>query len=455
MKTVKNTILLGVSLVTLSACITLDDMNFLEPQAPEAWTAYESAMLEMAEIETLRQWWTRFDDPILNELVDLTLAQSPDRNIAMARIAEARGLRRTTRSSLFPQIGGSGSIGEQDTGQIDGDFYDAGFDASFEVDVFGVNRNTSSATDARVQALEAEYNDVSLTLVAEIARTYIEMREGQKQVIIANNNLEIQAKTLDLITQQREVGEAPQLDVERAETLVNTTRASISDFQRLADNARLRMTVLTGELPQSLSQILETQTGPISLNNIQPVLMAPSRILAARPDIRAASLTLIENTNLRESAVASLFPTFSLSAFYGVTDNALINSTDIWSLALGTAVSLIDFGRIEGRIDAAKARERIAFETYRKTILEATIEVETALNDYARINDQYVSLSRANQNAKNAFALSEQLYREGEISFIDLLDAQRTLNDSESSLVSAEAAKTQSAIRIYKSLGVY
>jgi NodT family efflux transporter outer membrane factor (OMF) lipoprotein len=450
----KKMALLTTSVLILSACVTTGG-TFSQPQNPDLWTAYQADSIENVHRDTLKQWWEKFEDPTLTMLVETTLAQSPDRAIAMARIQEARGLRRTTRSSLFPQIGGSASIGEQDTGSANGDFYDAGFDASFEIDVFGVNRNAVNAADARVNALQAEYHDLSLTLIAEVARTYIEMRQGQKQVAIARKNLDIQQKTLELVKLQRDVGEAPELDVVRAETIVNTTRASISEFQRVADNARLRMTVLTGELPQSLLQKIDEGDESLNVKDIKPVLMAPSAVLASRPDILAASHSLMESTSLRESAFATLFPSFSVSGFYGISDTVTSGSTNIWSVALGMAVSLIDFGRIEGQIDAASARETIAFETYRKTVLEAIVEVETALNDYARINDRYVALDRAYRNANDAFRLSRALYREGETSFIDLLDAQRTLNDSESALITAEAAKIQAAIRVYKSLGVY
>ncbi|MEM6811112.1 MAG: TolC family protein [Pseudomonadota bacterium] len=455
MKSIKTLFLAGSSTLILSACISTGNFTSIVSQTPEEWVAYESSILKNSNAKDLQNWWTGFDDKTLNELVELTLNQSPDRKIAEQRIQEARGLKRTTRSFLLPQIGASANIGEEDNGLTDDNFYDAGFDASFEIDVFGENRNALNAADSRLSALEAQYHDVSLTLISEVVSTYIDILESNKQVMIAEENLEIQQKTLELITQQRDVGETPQLDVERSQALVNTTQASITNFQRLADNAQLRLTVLTGELPQSIQIILSEGYDPLLLENIEPVLLAPADVLNVRPDVKAASLFLKERTSLRQSAFASLFPSFSVSGFFGVAETALTSSTNIWNIALGTAVSLIDFGRIEGQIDAARARENIAFETYRKTILEAIVEVETALNDYARIQEQYESLNLAFQNSKNAFQLSEQLYREGETSFIDLLDAQRTLNDSQSALVTAEASKAQAAIRIYKSLGIY
>lgn len=450
----KHLTLLAASTILLSGCI-LSSKDYGKPAYPEKWTVDGGDVIEQSEIKNLERWWENFNDPVLTDLVDLTLMGSPDVLIAEARINEARGLRRTTRSFLFPQISGTADAGRSDTslGNTD-DFYEAGFDASFEIDVFGRNRNAFRAADRNLEALEASYHDVRLTLVADVARTYIDYRAAQKQVEIALRNLDLQQKTLDLVKQQKELGEAPQLDVERSETLVNTTKASIPAFKRAEDNARLRLTVLTGILPEGLAPLLE-DPAPILSTKVAPVLQSPADILSVRPDIRAAESTFRAATSLSKAAVAELFPRFTLSGFYGVAEGALFDSTTIWDVTIGSAVALIDFGRIEGAIDAARAVEMSAYQGYRKTVLEAVVEVETALADYAYINKQRTSLQKAFDNADRALNLSQDLFREGEISFIDLLDAQRTRNEADSALVTAEASQAESLIRLYKALGVY
>ncbi|MFK7839511.1 MAG: efflux transporter outer membrane subunit [Bdellovibrionales bacterium] len=446
--------LLLLSSVMLSGCFT-GSPNFPTLNMQKIWGSENNQTIEIVEHTALKKWWLGFNDPVLNTLIDYSMSDSPDRLIAAARISEARGVRRTARSNLLPQIGASLLGGRQDNGVIGADnYYDAAFDASFEIDVFGKNRKNLNAADAQIEALEAQYQDVTLTLVAEVTRSYIGYRAFQKQNIIAKKNLEIQEKTLDLIRQQFEFGEAPRLDVERSENLVNTTRSSIPEFKRLADNARLQLIVLTGQLPDTLLSIL-SETADIPGASVRTVLMTPADVLTIRPDIRAASANLEANTKLAESVTAELLPNFTISGFYGIAENALTNSTSVWNIALGAAVSLLDFGRIEGRIDAARAREVQAFQLYRKTILEAVSEVETALTDIAHINEQRVSLQKAYQNADQAFMLSESLYREGEISFLDVLDAQRTVNEADSALITAEAAQAESLVRLFKSLGVY
>lgn len=451
-------ILLAFSALTLSGCVLSDiSYNSLLGQ-PENWSAPAAETVAAVESSDLKSWWTRFDDPALDQLVDLALTDSPDRLIAEARIAEARGLRRTAKSSLFPQVGLSGQAGREDTDSDMADypdnFYEAGFDASYEIDIFGRNRKNLSAASEQVLEAQEQYHNISLSLIAEVTRNYIDYRAAQNQLRIAQKNLESQEKTLELIDELHFIGSAPRLDVERANNLVNTTRASIPEFQRQADNALLRLSVLVGVLPEALPEGLE-QSAEIPGADVQPVLMAPAQVLAIRPDVRAAGHFLSANSVLADAAVADIFPTFTISGFYGIADNALSGSISPWSVALGAAVSLLDFGRIEGRIDAAKAREQQAYQMYRKTILTAVSEVETALNDYAHINQQRISLQLAYDSAGSALDLSQTLFKEGEVAFLDVLDAQRTANNAEAALVRAKAAQAESLTRLYKSLGVY
>jgi len=451
------------SLSVLSLCLLSTSLlqgcfaggvDFPKVGLPGSWYGEKDSGLKISPSGSMKAWWLSFGDPVLGRLVDVALAGNPDRKSAEARIAEARGQRRTSFAGLFPRVGASADKGHEkaQTGRIT-DTYDANFDASYEIDVFGKNRKAASAAELNLRALEASYEDTSLSLVAEVARTYVEMRGFQKQVNIARDNLAIQEQTLKLVKQLKEAGEGPQLDVERSENLVNTTRASLPDFERQARNAMLRLTILTGEMPRDLLQMVQTGGGMLK-SNVAPVLSAPASVLALRPDIRAASATLAEQTALSESVTAEIFPTFTVTGLFGVADNAIANSATIWNVGLGTAVSVLDFGRIAGKIDSARAREVQAYQAYRKVILEAVVDVETALNDYAKINAQSISLAKAHDNARKALSLSQALYKEGEVSFLDVLDAERTVNTAESSLVTAQVAQAQALVRLYKSLSV-
>lgn len=454
---IKNLVLFS-TMLTLSGCGLVAENYDLSFSKLTNWQSDQTAPIAQVEAASLKEWWLKFNDPTLDKLVAQAMTDSPDRLIAEARIAEARGLRRSARGGLLPQISASGSGGREDTGLYDNlypdNFFDAGFDASFELDVFGKNRNNFSASDNQLRAAEQQYRDVTLTLVADITRNYIEYRAAQHQLRIAQKNLTAQEKTLTLIEDMFRLGAAPKLDVERAKNLVNTTRASLPEYERQADNARLALTVLVGALPQDLAPLL-AEEAVIPGTSIAPVLIAPAEVLTRRPDVQAAAHLLAANTDLTQAAAADIFPSFTLRGFYGIADNAIGGSIAPWNIALGAAVSLLDFGRIEGRVDAAKAREKQAFEQYRKTVLSAVSEVETALTDYIHINGQHQSLEQAYQSAYQAFELSQTLYKEGEIAFLDVLDAQRTVNDAESSMVAAKASEAVALARLYKALGVY
>ncbi|MAQ71046.1 MAG: hypothetical protein CL565_02515 [Alphaproteobacteria bacterium] len=452
-------LLLLTTCLSLSSCFSTTHYDASQLNTPEQWSIEASKTVPEVSQDNLYQWWKGFDDQTLNSLIETALQKSPDRLIAESKIAEARGIRRTARSFLFPQIGASATVRREDSdlvglGQYPDTFYDAGFDASYELDIFGSNRNTASAADDNLNSIMKQYDDVSLTLIAEVARTYIDFRAAQNQARIAEKNLKSQEETMTLVNNLYEAGAVPKLDVERTSTLVNNTRASIPEYKRLEQNAQLRLSVLTGEFPENLKQSLNEEK-VIPGADVQPVLMSPANIISLRPDIRAAAYNLSASTKLSKSEVANFFPKFNISGFYGITESALLGGGTVWNLVAGAAVSLLDFGRIEGQIDAANAREKQAFELYRKTVLAAVVEVETALNDYTQITSKKSSLQRSYQSADRALEISNISYREGEISFLDVLDAQRTANDADAALVAVNAAQSESLIRLYKSLGVY
>lgn len=438
--------------ILLSGCYA-SSADLSTPAVQDSWMGDEA--FDAKRTENLQGWWELFDDAVLNDLVEMALVSSPQRNIAEARILEARGVKRTSRSYLLPQIGASGTAGQQKTTDADSDdYYDAGFDAAWEIDVFGKRRAQLSAGDAQLQGVEALYDDVSLTLIAEIARVYIDYRVAQNQVRIAESNLALQVRTLEIAVALAVVGEGPRLDVERAETIVNATRALLPAFGRQVDAARLQLSVLVGEMPADLAGILAAE-GDVPAASVLPVLQAPADIVALRPDVRAAGFALAQASDLADAAVRDLFPTISLSGFFGVADSALSSAKTVWNVAANAAVALIDFGRLEGAIDSARAQEWQTFEAYRQVVIGAVVEVETALSDYAHLRAQRLALSASFDAAERAFSMSLALYREGEIGFLDVLDAQRSLNGVEADLVSALGMQSESLVRLYKSLGVY
>lgn len=447
---------LSLTALTLSAvmagCMPLTNPN-KGLQVPEA-SAWQNTPLEGDVITGLENWWENFSDPALEALVSQAMMDSPSLAIAAARVEEARGVRRTSFGALMPNISGRGSVTEADEGNTDQySAYEAGFDASWELDLFGKNRNAYTANAKTLKAREAQFEEAKLVLVSEIARTYTALRAAEQQVALAQRNITTLKETRRIIEVQEEVGEAGRLDVERTDNLLNTTLAQIPQAERAREAQRLALAVLVGVLPENLDDMVKV-AGDIPSANHVPVLESPSDVIARRPDVRAAQLNFMAATDLSDSAFAGVFPTISLSGFFGVADGLLFDPTEVWRATASASLRLLDFGRVRGQVDAAHARERIAFEQYRQTVLEAVADVEQALSDFAKLKREEKSLSDALMNARTALKLSKQLYKEGEVSFLDVLDSERTAIAAERTFVSARSETTSSLIRLYKSLGV-
>lgn len=448
----------SIFLVTsfLSAC-DVGSKGFNSIEIDSAWRHHDNdKVMEIDNIAELKGWWQKVDDVTLNNLVNMALKGSPDRNIASARIAEARGLRKANRSFLFPQIGATAQGYRQDSGfgGVANDFGDARFDVSYEIDLWGKNSKNLESSDLAIESLQQNYEAVSLSLISEVVRAYVEYREFERQASIARRNLAIQEKTLELARKRYKAGESSSLDVDRSSNLVNNTRASIPEFERVKNNKKLEIAALIGESPSVIDSSVDGSNAVPEFRS-DPILLSPANVIANRPDVKAANLNLASKTKLAESVVATLFPSLNISGFYGLSDSSVMPSEKIWNIALGAAVNLIDFGRIEGRIDASRARELQAFEEYRKSVVNAVVDVERALNDYTKIEQKKTSLYNAFNSAKSAHETSKKLYNEGEISFIDVLDSERSLNEADSAYVAVKAEHTKSVVRLYKSLGVY
>lgn len=411
--------------------------------------------------EALKGWWEGFADPVLDRLVMQALSTNSDRAAAAARIDEARGLRRSAWAALLPDLQANADKGRQDNGYYGMyDFSSATLDASFELDLFGKNRKQAQAQDAGLQAAMATYYDASVTLVAEVALTYSEYRAAQKLAALAADDVVILDQRRGLEQALLAQGEGTQGGLEQIEAQLHSAQAAAAQAARLVDTARLALTVLVGVMPQEVSALLapkadEAVLAAVPGSDIKPLLLMPADVMTQRPDVQAAWANLAAQGALAESKAAEYFPSLSLSGFFGIAETALVSSATIWNVAAGAAVSVLDFGRLEGAVDAARAREKQAYEAYRKTLLAAVSEVETALSDYAHIHAGYVASSKAFENADRALGLAQALYQGGEVSQVEVLAARQTLNQASVALVEASLAQAQSVIRLYKAFGIY
>lgn len=460
--------LLAGGCLLLAACAVGPDYREPEARVDDRFDA--AALLEgsgQGEIE--REWWRQFGDPVLDGLVDAAVKGNRDVAAATARLREARALRRERLFDFLPSITAQASY---DTGRqsasgtpglppgtvVDRDYemYDAGFDAGWELDLFGRVRRANESARAAAQAAAATRNHVVLSVVAEVARNYFELRGAQSQLQVARNNVETQSRALELVNDRLDAGRGTALDTARATAQVESTLASVPPLEAAVDRAMRRIAVLTGQQPGTLDLTLtEVRELPALPTGIS--LGTPEALLRRRPDIRAAERQLAAATAAIGVQVADLFPRISINAGIGLaapTFGQLDDSgNDRRSFGPSLTWGLLDFGHVYQRIRAADARSAEALAGYEQTVLLALEETENALSDFARERRRLEHLTRAAAASREAADLATQRFEGGVSDFLSALDAYRTSLEAEDLLAISRTRAATALVTLYKALG--
>ena len=411
--------------------------------------------------EALSHWWRHLNDPLLTRLMEQAVAGNLDLKEARARVCEARARRGIADASLFPQLDASGQImrikGSKETGAgTERNLFTAGFDAGWEVDVFGGVRRSVEAADADLQATQASLRDVLVTLTAEVALNYVEMRTYQTRFIMAEQNLKAQEAMYDLIQQRFDAALSDALSLEQARYNVEDTRSQIPILRSGLAASRNRIAVLLGKEPGRLRRELEP-SAPIPVTPLKVAVGIPADCIRRRPDVSLAERELAAQSARIGVATAELYPKFSLLGSIGLEalDIGGFASSDGFTYSIGPAISwrIFDAGAIRRNIQVQTALQEQAMVRYESTILGALEEVENALKAYAEEQNRRAALKQASRAAQKAVSLAEEKYRAGLIVFFDVLDAQRSLLSFEDQLARSEGAVTADLIILYKALG--
>ncbi len=410
--------------------------------------------------EDLAEWWKRLADPTLDQLIAQALVASPDLKLARARLQEARA-RRTlagaeTSASVTASASASQSKSSKNSGGTSSDRYQAGFDASWEPDVFGATRRGIEAAQADLEASGAGLESTRVSLVAEVARNYMELRGAQARLQIARANLASQSETLQLVQWRAQAGLASSLEVEQARGNREQTRSQIPTLETALTEAEHRLALLLGQAPASLHPQLET---PAPLPAIPDALMLgiPADTLRRRPDVLAAERRLAAETARIGVAEAARYPSFTLSGSIGL--DALQAGDLISAAALGhsllarVAASVFDGGRLRQRVEIQNAVQEQAWLTYENTVLTALSEVEDALVALSNRRRRQEALGLAAEATRNAALLARQRYSSGLVDFQVVLDSERSLLGVEDNQASAATARATALIQLYKALG--
>ncbi|MEO0589705.1 MAG: efflux transporter outer membrane subunit [Pseudomonadota bacterium] len=444
----------------LSGCMVGPDYAAPELDVPSAWSK-ASSEASADTLENLSQWWVKFDDPVLDELIAQAMANNPDRDIALARVREARARLRSSQADLLPQasVDGTGTTNQVATflGQvIEFDQYDTGFDASWEIDIFGKTRRSIESSKASIEASQADYVDVMTSLVAEVARTYVDIRSFEARLVVARDSITVQEQSLALVRARTAAGFVSGLDFEQAKANLESTRAQIPALERDRQQAINRLATLLGKAPQAFS-LSERSAGQIPAAPRTLALGIPAEALRQRGDVRSAERNLAAQNARIGVAKASLYPSFSLFGSIGTAaddPSGLFGSNTQTSLLGGSLTApVLDAGRLQANVRAEEAIYDRVLATYQKTVLDALREVEDALISHEAAIERVANLEAALKASSRASRFAQREYEVGTKGFDRFLDAERSRLSFADQLVLNEAAEAQALIALFKSLG--
>ncbi len=458
--------ILAATTLLAAACTVGPDYERPEIDAGRGWTITPSAE---GPAQDLERWWQTFADPTLDRLVTTALDQNLEVREAGARVAEVRALRAAAAGGRYPAIEASAGVTrrrQSENGPIpinqipgierDQTIYELGFDAGWEIDVFGRTRRAVEAADARLDAAIEQRHGVQLAIAAETARSYFELRGARHELDALRAAIVASEQSLELVRQQRAVGEVPEAAVAQAEAELASIAAQLPLLEAKERIAALSIGILLGELPESELALLDADaSGYVAL---KPVPVGErADILRRRPDVSAAERSLAAATADVGVATAELFPKIGIGANGGFqaldSSNLLESTSEAFALAPLISWRIFDGGRVRAQIRASEARVEVAALKYEQAVKEALTDAERALTLYStglRALDQQQTAVAA---ARRSYGFANERYRAGDISLLELLDAERALRRAEETYAQVHTRTATDLIALFKALG--
>jgi NodT family efflux transporter outer membrane factor (OMF) lipoprotein len=419
------------------------------------------------------QWWNTLNDAQLTALIDAALAHNQNLQAAQARLRESRAQLQQQRADALPTVSADAAAlrarkpdisslqtSQNNTtsrGQGPLQLYTAGFDASWEADLFGGTRRAIEAASAQADAVNADLADTQVSLAAEVAQAYINLRDQQQRLALANQSAELEQQTLVLIQQRRARGVAGDADVERQTTQVENTRATLIPLDEQITESLDQLAVLTGQAPGALDHELSTPA-PLPALPANVPIDDPAGMLQQRPDIRAAERRLAASNAQIGERTADLFPKVTMLGFIGTNaanpGHLLRNSSFTWLGVPYLQWDVLDFGRTRSGIREAEASRDEASARYAQTVLAALQDANNALSRYGHRRESVARLQKIETSADRSATLMRQRYGAGASSMIDLLDTQRVQFSAQQNLVEGQANLLKDFVSLQKSLGL-
>jgi outer membrane protein, multidrug efflux system len=456
-KIMKTKLIVVVISALLAGCAVGPDFKTPTPVTNEKFIN-SAAIYNAGEVD--KAFWRRFNDPTLNQLIDL--------KIAIANVAEAKSLSREARSALSPTILANTSYresldslnvvkGAPNPTRADRESRAAiaSIDMSWELDFAGRLRRGAEAANAEAAAVEARLDDVQITLAAEVARNYFELREQQLELMLAKQNVENFTNVLKITEAKFGAGSVNGLDRARAKSLLDTARATVPQAEAAVVRTIYRLSVLTGKAPGALNNLLEPKA---SLTRVEIItaIGTPEQLLKRRPDIRAAERELAAATARIGIAIADFYPRITIGGEYGVNARSPRDwdqsGNRFWGIGPSIKWAFLDSGAIRARVNQAEARVDAAMAKFDKTVLVALEETENALFAYSQSLTREKALNDSKTAATDAAKLAQLRFDAGASDFLVVLDAERTRIAAERDLAQGTASTATSLVAVYKAL---
>ncbi len=457
-------LIIGLSLILISCSVGPD---YQKPILYTDDNLRQSIGIKENSIQKIdKYWYKQFNDTVINKLVELALYRSPDISIAIQRLREARSNWRISRVNSLPIFNASGSYDYTKPSKAIGytlspDYYQTGLDASWELDIWGANRRQTESALALAESAAASLENVQLSLTAEVITNYVMLRTVQEQIRIAKQNLKLQEDIFATIAAKRKYGLTDEVSYKQAEYTVENTRSKIPELQKQAEVYANSLTILIGELPNKISNLLNPRHKNIIRcrfdYDIQRLYDFPIVVIRNRPDVRIAEKQLHAENALVGASIAALYPNINISGFIGWQAPEVSGLVDrnSYGYSYKPAISLPIFhwGQLQNQIEQQKAVTLAAFFTYQKTVLNAAAEVKNSIIGLQEEYEKNISAYKAAKAQKIAAELMLEKYKNGLVEFSDVMITQQQRLAAQEQLINSNGQIYLDIISFYKSIG--
>ena len=450
--------------VWLTGCAVGPNYQPPKSTAPASWSTPQFGGVTNTAAPA-SEWWQTFNDPVLNSLIRRAVAANLDVRIAEGRLREARALRAGAYWNLGPTLTGSAGMmntelskhaQQQLPPKLNITTFDAHFDASWEIDIFGGLRREVQEANALFQTVEEDRHAVLVSTLAEVARNYIEVRGYQRRHAIAEDNIQAQTEAVAIARARFQAGLTSELDMQQATALLATTRSQLPALDTATQQGIHQLGVLLGQGPGALRAELAV-AAPVPVTAPVIPVGLPSELLRRRPDVRRAERQLAADTAVIGAATAELFPKFALVGTAGLQSLSagdwFTGGSKYWTAGPMVKWRIFDLGHVRSQIRAANAHAEQTLATYEKTVLMAFTDVEDALVASANEQVRQRALAEAVTANRRSLELANDLYTKGLGNFLNVLDAERSLYQTADQLADSERAVADNLVALYKALG--